>query len=88
MRFKSGAYTFLRGHFEADRNKALGQNMKFLLFDFGFIQAQAVGNHRHAAEGHGQGGQDGMQLAQHITGFRRPPESKSHCNQRPRTGSV
>ena len=34
------------------------------LFDFGFIQAQAVGDDGYAAESHGQGGQDGMQLTQ------------------------
>jgi hypothetical protein len=28
IRFKSGAYTEVREHFEADRNTAIGQNMR------------------------------------------------------------
>ena len=31
----------------------------------GAIESQAVGHHRNTAESHGQGGQDGMELAQH-----------------------
>ena len=52
-----------------------------LLFDFGFIQAQAVGYDGYTAEGHGQGGQDGVQLAQHIRqGFKGVQDSGSHRN--------
>ena len=39
---------------------------KPLLIDFGFVKPEAVGHHRNTAKGHGQGGQYGMQLPQHV----------------------
>ena len=39
-----------------------GANLE--LFNFSAIESQTVGNNGYAAEGHGQGGHDRMQLAQ------------------------
>ena len=56
--------------------------MRFQLFDFGFIQAQTIAHHRNTAEGHGQGGQDGVQLPQHVRqGFKRVEDAGGHRNQ-------
>ena len=46
---------------------------------FSFIQPQTVGHHRYTAEGHGQGGQNGVQLTQHD---RQGLESANYRNYR------
>jgi hypothetical protein len=46
--------------------KRQGKKLTLPLFDLGFIEAQAVCYDGYTAEGHCQGGQDGMQLAQHV----------------------
>ena len=55
-------------------------NGSFLL-DFGFIEAERIGYDRNTAEGHGQGGQDGMQLAkENRQGFKGIQDSGRHRN--------
>ena len=39
--------------------------MRRISFYVSFIKPQTVGHHRNTAEGHGQGGQNGVQLPQH-----------------------
>ena len=52
------------------------------LFYFSFIQPQTVGHHRNTAEGHGQGGQNGVQLPQHDRqGLERVENSGGDRNQ-------